>query len=218
MDIDKIKDDILLATLPNVVFDGWSSQSLRDGTKDAGHEPSMAQRAFPGGVPELVDHFSNWADRQMLEEMEKHDLEAMKVRERITLGVRARLEALEPYEEPVRRALTWLALPQNTAQAARMVYRTVDAIWYAAGDTATDYNYYTKRGLLAAVLSSTTLYWLNDQSEDKRDTWDFLDRRIADVMRVGRTTGRLSGLGNLISHLPSPFRFARQVRRRASGY
>jgi ubiquinone biosynthesis protein COQ9 len=178
----------------------------------------MAQRAFPGGIPELVDHFSNWADRQMLEEMEKHDLEAMKVRERITLGVRARLEALEPYEEPVRRALTWLALPQNTAQAARMVYRTVDAIWYAAGDNSTDYNYYTKRGLLAAVLSSTTLYWLNDQSEDKRDTWDFLDRRIADVMRFGKTTGRLSQLGSLIANIPSPFRFARQVRRRAAGY
>jgi len=218
MDIDEIKDDILLATLPNVVFDGWSSQSLRDGTKDAGYDANMAQRAFPGGIPELVDHFSTWADRQMLEEMEKHDLEAMKVRERITLGVRARLEALEPYEEAVRRALTWLALPQNAAQAARMVYRTVDALWYAAGDTSTDYNYYTKRGLLAAVLSSTTLYWLNDQSEDKRDTWDFLDRRIADVMRFGKTTGRLSQLGSLFTNIPSPFRFARQVRRRAAGY
>src|SRR5690242_18504068 len=98
MDIDEIKDDILLATLPNVVFDGWSKQSLRDGTAMAGHESSMAQRAFPGGIPELVDHFSDWADRQMLDEMGKHDLEAMKVRERITLGIRVRLEALEPHE------------------------------------------------------------------------------------------------------------------------
>ena len=217
MDIDKIKDDILLETLPNVVFDGWSSQSLRDGTAAAGYDSTMAMRAFPGGIAELVEHFSDWADRQMLEEMEKHDLEAMKVRERITLGVRARLEVLEPYEDPVRRALTWLALPQNTAQGARMVYRTVDANWYAAGDTATDFNYYTKRGLLAAVLTSTTLYWLNDQSEDKRDTWEFLDRRIRDVMRFGKTTGKLSGLGTLVANIPSPFRFARQVRRRAEG-
>jgi ubiquinone biosynthesis protein COQ9 len=217
-DIDKIRDEILEATLPNVIFDGWSNQSLRDGTSMAGYDSHTAFRAFPGGIPELVDHFSDWADRRMLEELAKHDLEAMKVRERITLAIRSRLEVLEPHEDAVRRAITFLALPNNVAQGARMVYRTVDAMWYAAGDTATDFNYYTKRGLLAAVLTSTTLYWLNDQSEDKRDTWAFLDRRIADVMRVGRTTGRLSGLGNLIAHFPSPFRFGRQIRRRASGY
>ncbi len=217
-DIYKIRDEILEATLPNVIFDGWSTQSLRDGVSMAGYDSDTAFRAFPGGIPELVDHFSSWADRRMLEELEKHDLDAMKVRDRITLAIRARLEVLEPHEDAVRRALTFLALPNHTAQGARMVYRTVDAMWYAAGDTATDFNYYTKRGLLAAVLTSTTLYWLNDHSEDKRDTWAFLDRRIADVMRVGRTTGRLSGLGNLIAHFPSPFRFGRQIRRRASGY
>lgn len=217
-DIYKIRDEILEATLPNVIFDGWSTQSLRDGVSMAGYDSDTAFRAFPGGIPELVDHFSSWADRRMLEELEKHDLDAMRVRDRITLAIRARLEVLEPHEDAVRRALTFLALPNHTAQGARMVYRTVDAMWYAAGDTATDFNYYTKRGLLAAVLTSTTLYWLNDQSEDKRDTWAFLDRRIADVMRVGRTTGRLSGLGNLVAHFPSPFRFGRQIRRRASGY
>jgi ubiquinone biosynthesis protein COQ9 len=67
----------------------------------------------------------------------------------------------------------------------------VSAIWYAAGDTATDFNYYTKRALLAGVYSATVLYWLDDKSEDFAKTWTFLDRRIADVMRVPQVLGAL---------------------------
>ncbi|UEM22244.1 COQ9 family protein [Skermanella mucosa] len=217
-DLDRIKDEILEAMLPNVIFDGWTNQSLRDAVALTGHDGGTAQLAFPGGIPQIVEHFSGWADRRMLEELDRHDLAAMKVRDRITLAVRARLEILAPHEEAVRRALTFLALPQNAGLGGRIVYRTVDAMWYAAGDTSTDHNYYTKRALLAAVLTSTTLYWLNDQSDGKAETWAFLDRRIADVMRVGRTTGKVSGIGNMLANLPSPFRFARNVRRRASGY
>lgn len=117
-DLDRIRDDILEAMLPNVIFDGWSNQSLRDAIAMTGHDGGMAQLAFPGGIPQIVEHFSGWADRRMLEELDRHDLAAMKVRDRITLAVRARLEILEPHEEAVRRALTFLALPQNTALGA----------------------------------------------------------------------------------------------------
>ncbi|EWY36852.1 ubiquinone biosynthesis protein [Skermanella stibiiresistens SB22] len=217
-DLDGIRDEMIEAMLPNVIFDGWGTQALRDAAASTGHDADTAALAFPGGIPGTVEYFSGWADRKMLVELEKHDPGAMRVRDRITLAVRSRLEVLAPHEDAVRRALTFLALPQNTALGAKIVYRTVDAIWYAAGDTSTDHNYYTKRALLAAVLTSTTLFWLNDQSEDKADTWAFLDRRIGDVMRVGRTTGKLAGVGNVLANLPSPFRFARQIRRRASGF
>ena len=78
------------------------------------------------------------------------------------------------------------------------MYRSVDAIWYAAGDTATDYNFYTKRGLLAAVYGTTLLYWLNDRSEGFADTRGFLDRRIAEVMQVPAATRRLRKLATAL--------------------
>ncbi|HYD32388.1 MAG TPA: COQ9 family protein [Azospirillaceae bacterium] len=216
MDVEKIKDDILLATLPNVVFDGWTHQALRDGTVSAGYDVSMAVRTFPNGIPDVVEHFSAWADRRMEEEMRARDLSQTRVTDRITLAVRTRLEVLEPHQEAVRRALTYLSLPQNAAMALRLLSRTVDAMWYAAGDTATDFSYYTKRAILSGVVSSTTLYWLNDSSEGHQDTWGFLDRRLADVGAFGRTMGKVRGAGGLLNLLPSPTRFARQIRRRAT--
>src|SRR3546814_12063346 len=94
----------------------------------------------------------------------------------------------ERHKEAVRRALAFLALPGNAGLAVRSLYRTVDAIWWACGDRSTDFNFYTKRGLLAAVYSSTLLYWLDDGSDGHADSWAFLDRRIADVMRLAEAT------------------------------
>ncbi|WP_374298103.1 COQ9 family protein, partial [Sphingomonas sp.] len=104
---------------------------------------------------------------------------------------------------------SFLAMPLNAALALKLLYRTVDAIWYAAGDNATDFNFYTKRGLLAGVYSATLLYWLNDRSQDCADTWAFLDRRIEEVMQVPKLLGRL---GSLTERLPNPFRVAQRMR------
>lgn len=210
-----LRDEILLATLPNIIFDGWSRQALREGLRISGHDEEALARAFPGGVPDLVEHFSRWADREMLKALEAYDLGALPVRSRIALAVRLRFEVLEPYRDAVSRLVSWLALPQNTALGLKLLYRTVDTMWYAAGDSSTDYNHYTKRALLAAVQTSTTFYWLDDQSEESAETWAFVDRRIADVMRFGRAVRLPTSLGSLADILPSPIRLARQIRRRA---
>lgn len=213
--LGRLRDEILLATLPNIVFDGWSRSALREGARMSGHDEQDVAQAFPGGVADLVGHFSHWADREMLKALEGHDLASLPVRERIALAVRLRFVALAPYRDAVSRLVAWLALPQNSALGLRLLYRTVDSMWYAAGDASTDYNHYTKRLLLSAVQTSTTFYWLDDRSEGSVETWAFLDRRISDVLRFGRAVRIPTSLGRLAGALPSPFRFARQIRQRS---
>jgi len=186
-----LRDEILLAALPHVPFDGWSARVMQHGARDAGHDEADADRAFPYGAADMIAHYSALADRRMVAEMERRDVASMKVRDRIATAVRVRLEQAAPHKEAVRRAMSVLALPSNAPTALRSLYRTVDAIWIAAGDTATDWNYYSKRGLLAGVFSTTVLCWLDDRSEDNAETWAFLDRRIADVMRVPKLTARV---------------------------
>ena len=202
-----LKDKILLATLAHAAFDGWTEKALKAGAADAGLDVDLAARAFPGGIEELIDHLSDWADSRMLAELEKCDLASMRVRDKVTAGVRARLEVFTPHREAFRRLLSHLTLPPNLPQAARLTWRTVDAIWYAAGDEAADFNYYTKRGLLVPVYTATALYWLADSTEGFHDTWEFLDRRIADVMKVPAYKARLWGL---VSSLANPFRLLRR--------
>ncbi len=190
-----IRKNILAALLPNVAFDGWTNKTLARAAVDAGYDAVTAKRAFPRGPSQALDYFSKDTDRRMVEALEAKDLPSMRIRERVTCAVRTRLDLLAPHKEAVRRAVAFEALPGNAPGALKSVYRTVDAMWHAAGDTATDWNFYTKRALLAGVYTSTVLIWLGDQSEDCTETWAFLDRRIEDVMRIEKAKAKLRGLG-----------------------
>ena len=87
---------------------------------------------------------------------------------------------------------TWRRGVQRTIATLVDDSGAVDAIWYAAGDTSSDFNFYTKRATLAGVFSSTLFYWLNDRSEGDAATWAFLDRRIDDVMRFEKFKGQFA--------------------------
>jgi len=201
--LEALRARLLEATLRHVPFDGWTDAALAEGARDAGVDPMDARRAFPGGGEEVLDHFVADADRRMVEELERRDLRGLRLRDKIALAVRVRLEQAAPHREAIRRAVGLELLPFNLARAGTSIYRTVDAIWHAVGDTATDFSFYTKRALLAGVYASTLLYWLNDESEGFEDTWAFLDRRIDDVMGIQQARGRLERAVTRLSGRPS---------------
>ncbi len=208
------KDAVLRAALPNVPFDGWSMATLEAAAAKAGLGRVDAHRLFPGGAKDALAHFRNLADRLMREDLARLDLAGMKIRERIAAGVRLHLERWTPYREAIRSALALSPLPPFAGDSLKGWYSTVDAIWRAAGDKSTDYNFYTKRGLLAGVYASTLLYWLNDRSEGCAETWKFLDRRIQNVMEIPKLQKRFT---DGLKLLPDPRRLFHRVRERASG-
>jgi ubiquinone biosynthesis protein COQ9 len=198
---------LIEAMLPNVPFDGWSRPALRAAARHIGMPADEALALFPNGAAELVACVSRWADRHMLDRLEAMVLEPLRIPERIALAITIRLEILAPWREAVRRALSVLALPQHVPLGLRLLYGTVDGIWYAAGDRATDFSFYSKRGTLAAVYAATLLYWLDDSSPDFGDTRDFLERRLAGVASIGKARQRLEVA---LERLPNPLRLLRR--------
>jgi ubiquinone biosynthesis protein COQ9 len=187
------REELLDALLAHVPFDGWSTRALRAGAEDLGLDAGDLQRLFPGGPAEAIRFFSSEADRRMLESLAGLDLAAMKVRERVAAAVRLRLETLSPHREAVRRGISFFALPANGPLGVSCLYRSVDAVWQGIGDRSTDYNFYSKRLLLAGVYSSTLMFWLNDRSEGQDASWAFLDRRIGEVLKIGGRFGKTFG-------------------------
>jgi ubiquinone biosynthesis protein COQ9 len=213
MTYDRDADRLALldATLSHAAFDGWSQKALDAGAKDAGIPADRALNAFPGGLSELLAFYHEAEDREMLEAMQRANVSEMRVRDRIAFAVKARLQRNTRHREAIKSACSFLAMPHNGPLALRLLYRTVDAMWYGAGDNATDFNFYTKRALLAGVYSATVLYWLNDKSALSADSWSFLDRRIDEVMQVPKLLGKVSAV---TSRFPNPFRVAQRARPR----
>ena len=186
-----LRDRLADAILAEASFDGWSRAAMAAASAGLGLPAGEADRLFPGGPVQALTHVSKRADRRTVEDMEKEGVANLKIRERIKAAVRIRLERHTGEHEAARRALAFLALPLNAGLGLKLLYQTVDAMWYAAGDTSTDFNFYTKRATLAGVYSSTLLYWLNDRSEGSEATWAFLDRRIDDVMKFEELKRRM---------------------------
>jgi len=201
METDTLRPALSAAALAEVPFEGWSRAALRQGARELGMGEHDVERVFPGGARDLMEYWAALNDEHMIAALGEVDLGALKLRQRIALAVKLRLTHMAPHREAMRRALSFLALPSNAALGARLLYRTVDSVWYAVGDRSTDFSFYTKRALLAGVYAATVLYWVDDRSEGTVETWSFLERRLDDVMRIPQVSTQLRKLAR---RLPNP--------------
>src|SRR5258708_40057048 len=179
----EMREAVLAAALPHAAFDGFTDSLLQKAGVEAGVGKAELARLFEAGAIGLVEFYSTRTDAEREKRLAAMDLKAMKIRERIATAVKTRLAILKPHKEAARRAAAFLSLPMHAALGAKLMYRTVDAMWRAAGDTSTDFNFYTKRGILAGVYGSTAMRWFNDTSADEKPTEEFLAARIDNVMQ-----------------------------------
>jgi ubiquinone biosynthesis protein COQ9 len=190
--LDEMRET-LAADLPqHAAFDGWTPEALTLAAEATGIDPAVAALAFPGGAMDMIDAWFAHVDRAMLANLSPETLKAMKIRARITALVEARLDLLSEDIEALRRALAVLALPHNLPRATKLGWRAADAMWHAAGDTATDFNHYSKRAILGTVYMATIMAMMDDDSEGHADTRAFLGRRIEGIMRFEKFKGRFT--------------------------
>ncbi|OYY78236.1 MAG: RpsU-divergently transcribed [Sphingomonas sp. 28-62-20] len=207
--IDEIRATLAPLIADNAAFDGWTNAALDAAADAAGIDPDIAALAFGGGAVDMIDAWFADVDRQMTEAVPAVALGRMKVRAKITALVEARLAAVADNRESLRRAMAILAMPQNVVRAGKLGWRSVDTMWRLAGDTATDYNHYTKRAILGGVYAATVTVFLDDESEDWADTRAFLARRIEGIMRFEKAK---AGFTARTVNLPSFSRFIGRLR------
>ncbi|MBC7137918.1 MAG: COQ9 family protein [Defluviimonas sp.] len=205
-----VQESLLEAALAHVPFDGWSQATFQAAARDAGVDLPLARVICPRGAVDLAVAYHRRGDAAMRLRLAQHDLAALRFRERVALAVRLRLGAAD--RELVRRAAALFALPQHAGTGSRLIWGTADAIWEALGDSADDLNWYSKRATLAAVLSATVLYWLGDSSEGDAATWEFLDRRIENVMQIEKLKAQVQDNRVLRTVFAGPMWLAGKVK------
>ncbi|MBA84645.1 COQ9 family protein [Thalassobius sp. S69A] len=176
------KETLLDAALSHVAFDGWSTETFEAAVADSGVNPTVARAVCPRGAVDLAVAYHQRGDRLMTERYKAADLSGLRYSQKVAALIRFRIEAADD-KEAVRRGSTLFALPQHAPEGARLIWNTCDLIWNTLGDSSEDVNWYTKRMTLSGVYGATVLFWLGDDSPGEQATWDFLERRIDDVMR-----------------------------------
>ena len=192
--------DLLAALLPEVGLHGWTQKALDVALEKSQLDAGLVLLAFPNGIADMLAYYSATADQIMLAELP--DPNNMKIRERIRHAVILRCQIDARQHAATRQAVAYLSAPlpaplsaplssiARQKLAAQTLFATANHIWHWAGDTATDYNYYSKRLILSGVLAATRLVWLGDTSTDFANSHAFLNRRIEDVMRFEKLKSR----------------------------
>jgi ubiquinone biosynthesis protein COQ9 len=210
---DLTVEELRLALAPRIaaaaVFDGWSREAVHSAAVEAGIDPDVAAYAFPGKAMDMIAAWIAHVDAAMEQALPAEALASLPVHKRVRRLLHFRLDAIAGQDEALRRALAIMAMPQNAARALRLGWESADAMWRLAGDTATDYNHYTKRAILAGVYAATLAVFVDDKSEGKAETLGFLDRRLAGVGRFEKAKAQL--LGNREDR-PSLVRFLGRLR------
>jgi len=191
MTLDELRAALAERLPQEAAFDGWSEKALDAAAQSLGVPADRARLAFAGGAGQMVDAWFANIDRHMADQLPPETLTQMRIRDRITALVLARLAAMAPHREALRRALAVLAMPHHVAMATALGWRAADAMWRLAGDNSTGFAHYTKRMTLIGVYGSTLLVFIDDQSEDYAETRAFLDRRIDDVMKFEKFKAQL---------------------------
>ena len=200
--LDGRRKALLEAALPLAGEMGWTSALIESAARAAGEAETAHLVLFPDGVAGLLSFYSHTLDALMTEKLAAQPLASMKIRDRIKTGVRLRIELLASQEEAARRAGALLMLPPYAPLGLKLAYDTVDALWRAIGDKATDFNFYTKRALAIGVYLATLAVWFRDKTVGKAEAWAVLDKRIDNVMVI---EGAKIQLRKIAGVLPSPW-------------
>jgi ubiquinone biosynthesis protein COQ9 len=191
MTLDELRAALAERLPAEAVFEGWSEKALDAAALGLGVPADRARLAFAGGAGQMVDAWFAGVDRHMTDALPPEKLAEMRIRDRITQLVLARLALLAPYREALRRALAVLAMPHHMAMGTAVGWRAADTMWRLAGDNSTGFAHYTKRMTLLGVYGATLLVFIDDDSADHAETRAFLDRRIDDVMKFEKFKARM---------------------------
>ena len=176
---DRMEQTVLDAALGLAPRLGWNSRMVRAACEACGLSLGDEELLLPNGARDLAALLSRRHDDRALAELGGIDARSLKMRERIAKAVSARMEAGATDLEATRRCAAFLALPPNADLGLKLAWESADQLWNWAGDTATDWNHYSKRVILSGILiPALTMRWFDGREAAEA----FVAARIENVM------------------------------------
>lgn len=183
IDSKENKQKILQHFLNACVFAGWNQKALEEAFEKSQIDIKFLPFIFENGALDVADFFIREIDNQMVEDTKDLDFTKMKIRDKIKTLVATRIKINAKYKPQVKQLVSFYLRPKNARHALKNAYKTADLMWKIAGDTSTDYNYYTKRITLAKIYIRVLYSFANDHSDNNQKTLDVLDREIEKVIQ-----------------------------------
>ncbi|WP_236869874.1 COQ9 family protein [Candidatus Bandiella numerosa] len=191
--IKQLKNDVLFSVIEILPYEAFDINIISKACKNIGLQSEYASLLFPNGRAEFLEVFRDYIDEIMVERIKNELSEVKSITSRIFESLKIRFEILDKYKIIIPKIIAFYSMPWNHLKLYPYTWKSMNLIWRTAGnDKSTDFNYYTKRGLLTGVYWATLLYWLSDESTNYESTHDFLNRKLILTGKVAKKIKQFS--------------------------
>ena len=172
--------------------DGWNLNVFNKVKKKLKYSSTLINKLFPKKLEDLILFYNVAINQELSKIYKKRKFDKKKgIRISILNAVKTRFELMEKNKETIKKSLLLFSNPSYQILSSKLIYNTVDHIWKLIGDKSSDYNFYTKRAILASIYSFAIFIWINDRSKNLDKTFNFLEKSIMNMNLVTTVKNRL---------------------------
>ena len=199
MNLNKVRNNILDEAKKYVAKYGWNKNLLNKIAEKSKYDSNTITALFPDGYKSLLQLYLDEINLKMTNESKTLNLIRLKVHERIRELFILRLDIMAKEKRIITKTFFHLLLPNNYKFSLINLYKTVDQMWFLAGDNSTDFNYYSKRAILASIYSRTMMHFINN--DDLELTINLFNMQLKQVSKIPKIKNSLKSITKITPFL-----------------
>ena len=168
---------------------GLTKNCLENISKKYGLNTDETDLLFPQGNIDLI----KFALEQLNNDLEVYcrqiDLIRLPVHKRIRKILLSKISLMNKDKIFYRSIFLNLLIPKKNFSLSSQLYNSVDQLWFIAGDSSTDFNFYTKRLILSGIYSRVMLFFFNNNNQEELE--NILDESLKRVSKIPEIKSKL---------------------------
>ncbi len=168
---------------------GLTKNSLENISKRYGLDINQTELLFPEGEIDLIQFALEQLNNELEEYCRKIDLIRLPVHKRIKKILLSKISLINKNKFFYKSIFLNLLIPKKNFSLPSQLYKSVDQIWFLAGDSSTDFNFYTKRLLLSVIYSRIMLFFFNNNNQEELE--NILDESLKRVSKIPEIKSKL---------------------------
>lgn len=184
----KIKLKILESVKEYVKVNGWNSD-IFDYINIKNLKKSEILTYFPNGIYDILNFTYDELNNKLKNSLKRINIINLPINKRIKKILITRIELMNKDKNFYKKTFYFLALNNNKNVVKKNLYKTVDEMWYLAGDNSTDFNFYTKRLVLAGLYVNAIAVFFNKNILEAEKN---IDRNLKRISKIPKIKNRLT--------------------------
>ena len=206
INLNSMRKKILNESKKHIVKHGWNEKLFTLITKNNKFKIEEILALFPNGYLSLLEFYLQELNIQMTLSAKNLSLNQMKTHKRIREIILLRLKINQDEKDLIKRTYFTLFLPQHSKIALMALYKTVDQMWFLAGDNSTNFNFYSKRAILASIYTGVMIHFVNNDNIE--ETIILLNKQLKRVSKIPQIKSRINDITKII---PQIFKFGKDI-------